>query len=628
LKEKTVTRILILLLSTSSFANQFDINHLVKALNTKYLSIPHTFCAEAKAENKNLMQCTQDLCGKASDDESIVLYDEKLRDLEDSKIEAEFIRDKHYFEDNLKRAIDYNQDLLKAVKEKKLVFNLTTQDLAAIVYKDIVPHLDIIHNLETGKLKISHDSIKKMSDQSKVAVKKVISYIKENASKDFKLAFDSGISIPPSLITQEANKLKLLLASKVGPGANLDNVTNQINSVIAPLKNTDNKTPTKQSGSVAVKLDQLRSYFYKVLKIEQNIIPSSLCSDGNCKKFFDEKIATKVTTNIKMMEKQLKAYKEIGIDKISNSCKGNYYFDKIEKNRNAVQDSQFVERNIEKVLSYIKDKYSEDSFKRFNDFVSKELKVGLDDKTSFKLSNSELAVAAAKQDSQSIQEDHLEFKIGGLNDSKILNQFMGKFKNGMATISLLDNICMGDMTKGLSLVDDHYSPWNNFVKFSQYTCEHQGKGAGIIAHELGHVFSDILASGSTSRDSLKKYKKRRDCVSSQYLIPEYNHTRAKLFNKDHFRSEEDMADFFSAMVSEFHKEKEDNNSLMACALIPIKENNYQSVSIENRAFDPHSSALIRALREASYKKLKLSTSCSKVLNDNSHLLKNKKCDSK
>jgi hypothetical protein len=98
---------------------------------------------------------------------------------------------------------------------------------------------------------------------------------------------------------------------------------------------------------------------------------------------------------------------------------------------------------------------------------------------------------------------------------------------------------------------------------------------------------------------------------------------AKKHAFDHFRTEEDMADFFAAQVHNFKKDKEAGVSM--CALLPVNNGAYSEIGIENRSYDNHSSAFIRIIREAYFKGIELGENCQKVMEENKHLWDFKDC---
>jgi hypothetical protein len=163
------------------------------------------------------------------------------------------------------------------------------------------------------------------------------------------------------------------------------------------------------------------------------------------------------------------------------------------------------------------------------------------------------------------------------------------------------------------------------MKLSHHTCSHPETGQDVFAHELGHVFSELVSKHTSSKHTKNKYENKRNCISRQYLLPDYKGHFAKKHYLDHFRSEEDMADYFSAMVALDTQEEGKELPLTFCTLLPIKDGDYGKISIENVDYDSHSAGFIRVLREAHYKGKKLPTSCREIANQNTHLWKFSDC---
>lgn len=152
-------------------------------------------------------------------------------------------------------------------------------------------------------------------------------------------------------------------------------------------------------------------------------------------------------------------------------------------------------------------------------------------------------------------------------------------------------------------------PTKDNIYVSLFSCTHQSHGKGIISHEMGHALSYAMEKKKLSESSEIAFMETRKCVTSSVVGAKESEG---LLNRpgDSIYTEEDMADVLSYQATV------DEKPLFLCALLDTndEETQYADLSIPNQhPEDPHSSPLLRAIREAIYKKRRISPSCQKLI---------------
>ncbi|MNJ92807.1 hypothetical protein D3C87_104810 [compost metagenome] len=130
-------------------------------------------------------------------------------------------------------------------------------------------------------------------------------------------------------------------------------------------------------------------------------------------------------------------------------------------------------------------------------------------------------------------------------------------------------------------------------------------GAGVIAHEIGHIISHEMAPSFEGREG---YGQVLTCNENLHGLMKAE--EANLF------AEEDWADSFAAETLNILKRDWPHAGNFACSLLDVdsKTQSYKNLSLINLSGDSHSASLFRALRTQVELERPLPKSCQKILN--------------
>lgn len=604
--------------SITCFAQEMDPNILIKGLQENHLNTEPKECHELDKDKALVHKCVESICGKANPERSIFLTGEKLQSLISNDIEAEFEKDLPQIKSSIKTSIRYTKELIDELKKREKKLDFSDKESGQLILKSLLPHLDITLEDSSGKISIDHDEYSKFSKKEKLFFDKFKNEIKSNINNDWELAYELGLPISASTIIKETS----LLIEKLGNIENKENSTEQtlqgLNWVKASASQKD--VPPKLLHTYASYLFGMKSSVQEKLDMKPK---TNLCEVLDCKKFYKTHVSPEVSKNIIALEKSLKKMESTGIDALANKCKSPYYFDKVEKE--FIPKFLFENDAKKRVVAYVEKNFSKETSEQFKGYINYALQIKFEEKNVFNQNYVDLMKQVSEQ-----EETLKNKKIGKLPEQsnyKLVSSLNKQIFYGVGLVTQLQLQCKSDMTNSMVMIDDHYNPVFNSMKISHHTCNQKGTtGKDIFAHELGHVFSALVANETSSKESKDDFLNTRTCVSSQYLIPTHNGMRVKQHSSDHFRSEEDMADHFSAMVANLDFEKTKESSIAMCALLPVSGSSYGDIPTENLPYDNHTVTFLRVLREAHYKGLELSDSCQEIADKNKHLWKFKNCD--
>ena len=162
---------------------------------------------------------------------------------------------------------------------------------------------------------------------------------------------------------------------------------------------------------------------------------------------------------------------------------------------------------------------------------------------------------------------------------------------------------------------DVFSPRENKIYVSLFSCAFHEHGKQVLAHELAHAMSYLFAKNKLSEKSYGKYKELRKCANKRYrdkappaffrpsVFPDRQHSI------DTIKTEEDTADLIA------HHVFQNDPTLLNCGVLKPSKNGEQYESL--KILEPNrtqSSPLLRTVIEAIHKKKKLSPSCQQVVN--------------
>jgi len=608
--------ILVLLISMSfTYANMMDPNVLVNALEENHLLNTADQCAEPEAED-HVYKCVESLCGAPNPENSAFLTGDKLANLYDQSIEDQFSSDLETFKDSAKASADYSKALLLEMKKREGKLEFSSVENTSMINNEIIPHLDVVM-LEDGNINLGYDQMDQLSPDQQDFMKNYLSHLKKNAKDDFYLSYQLGLPV-------SIENLKTELSELIKEVTEYPEQSQDLNGLVQGLAWVQGKAfkynPTpKYVYNLASYLTNLRS---QILPLMNKKPHKDFCSNLKCEEFVKKVVLPKKAEQLKSYEEMVDKIDEDKVDEVAKKCLGTYYYDKIEKKYISTWD--FNQNSQKRVLDYVKEKYSKETFEYLSNYMSFDMTVKTDEKDFFGQSGV-MGIKRTAQQEAGFKKSGME-KLKTSSDFDLISSFGSQFYYDRPVMSSLQMQCGSDMSEILPIINDHYQPIFDLVKLSHFTCEHPNIGQDIYAHELGHVFSELLSRGSSSDESKNDFQAKRKCVNSLYLLPDYKGAFSKKHPEDHFRSEEDMADFFAANVSNFNEKDSDKRTISMCALLPVVGDRYDNVSTENRDYDNHSAGFIRIVREAYFKGVELGESCQKVIDKNRHLWQFQDCN--
>jgi hypothetical protein len=603
--------LLLIFLSLNLTAQVVDPNEFIKAIQDKHMNMKYDQCKDCQ-ENSDVYLCVESLCGQANPSKSAFVTGENLEGMYNASIENQFKRDKDLIKDSFEKSAYFSEELLKEMKKRNLKIEMTSKERSSFIAKSIIPHLDVTLT-EDNKINIAYDKMNKLSTGEKNFMKEFTNRLKTYSKDSFQIKYDLGLPLEIDDIRAEIERLENAINDKSTDNAQLKQLQQALKWIES--KTSKYNPSPKYIHQTATFLTNIRAQILPLVNLDAY---PDMCQGLSCTTFIKNQILPKKREKLKSYERMVQKIDDKKINQLTNKCLGAYYFDELEAKY--MDTMNFTIDGRQRVLDYIQNDYSSDTHKFIRNYINIDMNLKTDNKDVFNQDDVDKIKEIAQNDRQ-LKVQAVD-KLAGISDYELLSNFDNQFYYTKPVLSQLQMFCSSDMSEIMPIINDHYQPVFDKVKLSKFTCSHPNIGQDIFAHELGHVVSELLSRGNTSDESLAKFRKRRRCVSSLYNLPDYQGSHSKSHAYDHFRSEEDMADFFSAQVSNYNR---DTKGISMCALLPVVNGAYSEIQVENRSYDNHSSAFIRIIREAHFKGVELGPNCQKVINKNKHLWNFKNC---
>lgn len=615
---------LVIFLSQSAIASRYDLNLFLDNLQRDYLMTNRLECSENQNPHIELQSCLESLCGVPNTQKSIFITSDKIAEMKNTDIEKQFSKDKSLIEKQFKDHLDFTQQILFTMASRFYDMKFSSSELSEMVFNHILPNLDIIYDQDQNELSISHDQIESLSKLEQEFIHSYINNLKEQSMHDWELAFKLGMPI------QKENLLIDLIKMKNELDKNIDNdeiknqekiiLQGQLKKIIIDVKTPDLANP-KHDYQMGILAAEILSKTRQKLNLEPAKI--DLCKNLDCDLFYKEKISSSLALKSLYLKISFDFYMSGYAETLVNNCKGLYYFDQIE-NEAANKDPKYFSGRVKQTLKYLKEKYSQKSTKEFEQYIKKGLQVEEKNKNAYGQSYIE---EFKKIGAEEVKEKEEFLKnLKNVSDFKLVESFLSQFQYGLPIISNQMQLCKNfQLSSHMIVANDFYDPMKSFLKVSNHSCSQGDYGADLLPHELGHVFSDLVSKQLISKETKKIYIQQRNCINSQSLIPQYKGQYRKWQPEDHFRSEEDMADYFSAQVANLNRKDKEEVIIRSCAFMKVENNSYSNISLENSNYDNHSSSALRILREAKYKGITFPSSCQQIIDKNKHLFEFKNC---
>ena len=220
--------------------------------------------------------------------------------------------------------------------------------------------------------------------------------------------------------------------------------------------------------------------------------------------------------------------------------------------------------------------------------------------------------------------DRFDFESGGLKLSKFKDQFCGA------------NIWSEkDIVISLMFTHDGFDETLNEIYLSPISLLYPTYGRETLIHELNHAFSHTIIYENTFLHNLlpddaratvieldvevyNKYMALRQCASDSYKNP-IDAGKYKVHNGDFLKTEEDFADIITYLT--FRDEPTVHSCEPYYYIKTLFNNSGDPLNsgmhtLNANPDDPHSTILLRLVREALYKGYELPTSCKSLMEEN------------
>jgi hypothetical protein len=624
---------LILIIPISSQAERFDPNQLVSNVVDNNLNYTDKkACNEEESKLQAMARsCITQVCGPTKNIKSAFLNGEMFEKTNFQSAELDFSKKKESlvkaYENNRIEKIALLEELISRI-EKDDDLEFSNEEASKLLFSAIKPNLNIIYNADTGDMNITYDEIESRGKDKKKVVGLVIDWIKENAKENIELRHEFDLPISKEeyveYMEDELPKMKTLIDSANNVSVYFIDQIEYLTKNFFQNKNSVNSPDILFRNNILF-LKNLKSSFKMDTGLGDKKEPMKFCRFWNCRSSINKQFKNEILPGMKRNLANLKEPKRTS-GEIIDDCKSLFYqheYNYQVRNRNNPQE---VMSNFGKAYQdfsrFINLNYSQETAQIFN-FKAQML-------TNLKISGLPVANGVVMRDGLDFLQSNSEWYKNKKTDKKViksLSDFM-LISNGINSydfMTTVSNSCFG-VTNGIVIGDDYYNSFTNDLNISAFSCEHPKAGRHVIAHELGHVFRDLVAKESASKKSSSKYIDNRKCVGSRNLLPNYKNLKVKYLPEDHYHSDEDMADYLENKTYKDLKTLGNPDHFRICNIFPIQNELLGNIKLDFTGLDPHSPPFFRLLNTLTDKGINLPNDCLDVLAKVNHLYKPVDCN--
>lgn len=286
--------------------------------------------------------------------------------------------------------------------------------------------------------------------------------------------------------------------------------------------------------------------------------------------------------------------------------------------------------NIQKRTDDVKRQYQKKVMSKFSSESSKNFKKYVDEELEYAYAEAKSQTQEKKDFLDSINNDLEEFK----NNRLELDDYKERLKQ-TSSLELVPHLLYYDDDGSInafadnpirscrsyiaSVLNDYFSDKNqiennkkDYLFVSLFSSLNPSMGNQIIAHEMSHALSSQIFKNKMSEESSNKYVAFRACVSGYVNDapppPIERIEESFSYPDDTLYTEEDMADQLSYIFS-------DDKQCGDCSIMTPSYDglSYLDNSLLAAEDDPHSSSLLRVIREALVKKMEMPDSCQRLM---------------
>jgi hypothetical protein len=623
---------LIFIIPISSHAERYDPNNLVNNVVENNLDYTEKkTCDEEEARLQTMAKsCVSTICGPTKNIKTGYLSGEMFDNTNFVAAEMDFIKKKpdimKAYELNRLEQMSKLEELISRI-EKGDDLKFSNAEASQLLFKAILPNLNVTYDVDKETMSVTYDEIESKSKEKQKVIGHVIDWVKKNAKKDIEVRYNLNLPITRKeyieYMERELPKLKELIDSS-------DNIsTHFVDQIEYLAKNFLQNKENKASPNVF-----LRNNIVFLMNMKGNLKydtglgeekdPMQFCKRTNCREVINTQFKNDMLPNLKGSLSYLKDSKESS-SKIVDRCKSLFYQHEYNYQIRNQNDPREIMNNF--TIAYgdfsymVSTFYSRETAQIF-DFKARMM-------TSLKLSGLPVQSGVVMKDGLDFLQDGTQRFLDPkrekldptkLSDSTLISTTLGA--NDL--IGVVNNSCFG-VDSGIKIADDSYNPFTKNLNISAFSCDHPKIGKHVIAHELGHVFSNLVKEQGASDPSMKSYLDRRKCVNSRILIPNYDKLKLKAIPEDHYHSEEDMADYLGNKTYKNLRELGSSENFGLCSLLHIQNGELGNLKFDYEGGNMHSPIFFRLLNSLTDKGLDLPSDCSSVLEKINHIYKPVSC---
>ncbi len=579
-------------------------------------------CSEDYKKSQALaISCVEKICGPANKIKPAFLKPEYFDQFDLERAEKKYEEFKPKIKQTLINEIEFmskvKEEFLKRLQAHKVKLN--NKEASLFLLRSLSSSLVITRDVDTDKIEIS---LKPKDDRTEQK-KKVIHGFIERLEKALPDSNELKLSLGIGLTRKEKEKLLLdkmyeideaMLTMSIPLVEEQTKLLNMLKTNIAQI----NYLPLTVMDFISKRLDEFKMSLGGIQGLSFKEQVFDLCNEEclkylNSKEFQDELYAT--------FKEQTKDLNDFPIDLVTKACKTPFYLNEYNNEISKKHTPESIMGEVKYVAStfskFVEDNLSRETAKEFNTYIQNFLSIDGAGKQIY----GPPSQTSLDNFTSLFEGVPFEGEVSGFDDFSLL----GIMAQPRFRINFADKFCVG-VENGFSIGDDFYHRQFSKLNISSHSCDNPYEGRQLIAHELGHVLSHLAKGKNISKKSSQKFLSLRECVSTRHLIPFFKENEQAKFNSDHFKSEEDFADYLASKAFTNYNKFGNPILWMHCSYLNTENSEYSNLKLKPSKMDNHSIPLFRLINSVVDKGGDIPKECDDILAEKAHLYAPIKCE--